>query len=395
MKKKVRMVQSLVLIVFIVLFAFITLVTPKSDFSEAENRALQTRPELSLDAVKSGDFQTNYENYLSDQFFGRELFVNLKTRGSRLLGKKDINGVYVGKDDYLIEKHSYGDYDEDRVNSNIEALADFMNRMTAKYGKEHTCLMFVPAKDAAMSNKLPAFAKPLDTSLITEKMSKLLDDGGAGADVMLDLTETMKSHEDEYIYFRTDHHWTMRGAYYGYCDYAMKMGLTLHPSSDYDITEVAKDFYGTTFDKIQLKKTPDIVELLTLSTGAPKVKVKFDDDNNIWQTLYKEDAVNAKDKYTYFLGGNTAKIQVNSNTKNNKTLLLVKDSFSNCLIPFLTSEYERIYMIDLRYSKDMMSVTMDKINSKHTITDVLVCFNYEKFMEATGVTLLKEADALQ
>ena len=229
MKKKVRMVQSLVLIVFIVLFAFITLVTPKSDFSEAENRALQTRPELSLDAVKSGDFQTNYENYLSDQFFGRELFVNLKTRGSRLLGKKDINGVYVGKDDYLIEKHSYGDYDEDRVNSNIEALADFMNRMTAKYGKEHTCLMFVPAKDAAMSNKLPAFAKPLDTSLITEKMSKLLDDGGAGADVMLDLTETMKSHEDEYIYFRTDHHWTMRGAYYGYCDYAMKMGLTLHP----------------------------------------------------------------------------------------------------------------------------------------------------------------------
>ena len=151
---------------------FLSVLFPQKEFSATENRPLEQRPELCVEDILSGDFQETYENYLNDQFPGRDRWVNLAVGTDRLLGQKDVNKIYLGKDGYLLEKYSDGDFDERQSEDNIGILGEFLNRMTEQYGKEHVDCFFVPGKAAALSKKLPKFAEPYDEQ---EIISAVLD----------------------------------------------------------------------------------------------------------------------------------------------------------------------------------------------------------------------------
>ena len=130
-------------------FFLISVVKPQKDFSRTENRYLEQRPELSLEDIFSGDFQETYENYLNDQFIARDQWVDFAVHYEKLLGHKDANGIYLGKDGYLLEKYEDGDFSVQQMNDNIGILGEFLNRMTDEYGAEHVNCLFVPGKAAA------------------------------------------------------------------------------------------------------------------------------------------------------------------------------------------------------------------------------------------------------
>lgn len=382
---------TFVFLLFLFGIAILLLFVPKSDFSAQEKRALQELPWPDLEEIQSGDFQQDYENYLSDHFVGRSEFVQLKTRMEITLGKREINDVYLGKDDYLLEKYLPEDFDADWVLGNIWCLSDFLNFMLCDYGEEHVRCMFVPSKANVLTDKLPDYTEIYDTSYVVEDLRKDLSenlDMPVNLDpVIIDLTETLREHQKESIYYRTDHHWTTKGAYYAYAVYQAGLGLPVKSCEDFVWKQVCDDFYGTTFDKVQIAGQADRISVIEPAT-APELL--YNDGEKTWQknSYYEPEALSGKDQYTYFLGGNTAEVRISTGTKNGKVLLLLKDSYSNSFVEYLAEDYERIYMIDLRYSRKDVFTILDEIYEEDEITDILVMYNTEKFMNDNNLDLL-------
>lgn len=393
-----------VFLLFVIVFTVITIVKPKSDFSVDENRALQELPGVDVDAIVEGDFQQEYSDYLSDQFIGRAQFVKLKTSLRMSLGQKEINGVYLGADDYLIEKYAASDFNEEQVEANIWFLSDFLQDMIHNYGDNHVRCFFVPSKIAIMEDQLPKNAVVYDTSFVAERLKEDLDehdeDRFSSEEIVTDLTEILSEHSEEYIYYKTDHHWTTLGAFYAFSTVAQSLGMTNAKGEaltsddvvallpEYIATDVSDNFYGTTYDKIQVKKSPDTITSYQ-SPIENRVKVIFDDGLDEWDSFYQPKSLDEKDQYSYFFGGNTGKIQIDTGVENGKTLLLVKDSYSNSVVPYLADYYEHIIMVDLRYGSDNIHDMIAQMEKDNQITDVAVIYNTEKFMKDTNLERLE------
>ena len=380
--KKAKITILILFVGTLAAFFLISVVKPQKDFSDIENRALEQRPEIDLGDILSGDYQETYENYLNDQFVARDRWVDLAVDYEKLLGKKDVNGIYLGKDGYLLEKYSDGDFQKQQVEDNIGILSEFINRMSDTYGKKHVDCIMVPGKAAALPQKLPAYAKGFDEQEIIGEIADNLE----YPEELLDLTDTMHAHEGEYIYYRTDHHWTTLGAYYAYEAWCEKKNQEPLSLSDFEKEEVADDFYGTSFNKSHQYVKPDVIELFH-GKAEKTVRVDWNDGEHKADSWYKRSDLKGNDKYRVFFDGNTSKITVKTGAKNKKTLLLLKDSYANCFVPFLAEHYSKIIMIDLRYNPDLID---DIIKDCGDITDVMVLYNVEKFLQDEHIDLLAE-----
>ena len=244
----------------------VSIVKPKSDFSIAENRALQELPEFSIDGILQGDVQEEYEDYLSDQFFGREKFTALCTKLKCSFGRKDINDVYLGTDGYLLEKYQASDFDRTQVEDNLFYLSGFLKDSVKELGKDHVRMLFIPSKATVLSSYLPKHARAYDTGYVPEQMQEemsLAEEKGMVGSEVLDLTNSLCKHEEEYIYYRTDHHWTTLGAYYAYCAYRESLGQSAPALSEYEQKVVSSDFLGTSYDKLQRREKMDEIRCFT------------------------------------------------------------------------------------------------------------------------------------
>ena len=202
-KIKEKLNTILTVVIFLILIALFTvagLLKKDRVFSPSENRYLAQKPELSVDSFFRGDFATDYEEYITDQFIGRDRWIAVKTMTELVLGKKDINGVYIGKDDYLIEMQN--DIDEVKAYANADRMVAFLNKETERLGKEHVSMMIVPTAVAVLTQKLPAHAESFDQNRYIEYMNDRMQG------IFVDVRTVWREHADEDIYYRTDHHWT-------------------------------------------------------------------------------------------------------------------------------------------------------------------------------------------
>ena len=148
---------------------------------------------------------------------------------------------------------------------------------------------------------------------------------------------------------------------------------------------MTKDCYGTLYSKVQaLNISPDeIVAIPEESLGD--YTVSHENGKRVEATVYDKDKLEVKDKYQYFLGGNDGEVSIETNVKNGKHLLVIKDSYANCFVPFLLKEYESIHLVDLRYFNENMSMY---IKSKD-VNEVLVLYNLNNFDEDTSIIKLQ------
>lgn len=381
--------KQIMVIVFCILFfggTLATLLLPAKENSVMENRELAQKPGFSVKNFLKGKYQKKYETFLSDQFFLRDQWVNLSGRMQYFSGKKEINGVYLGKEGYLLEKNAKENFDKGQIKENIAFLSSFLNDTAEAYGKEHVSCIMIPSKAEALPGRLPAFVKVTDqTEVLSALRSKL-----SYPDMLLDMKEILRKHQKEYIYYRTDHHWTTLGAYYAFQEWAEKTGQAkAYPLKNYQRETVFEDFYGTTYNKVHIPVKADSVELFH-SPNEKAVHINMNDGEQEADSLYfRDEALEGFNRYNVFFSKNTFKIEVTTKAKSGKTLLLIKDSFANCFVPFLTEEYDRIIMLDYRYGK----VSAGNILSDYEdITDVLVMFNTEKFMQNTKLAKLADTE---
>lgn len=364
--KKWLMVITFVIIIFGL--TGIGLTAEEKTYSSVEKRELQTMPKAKAKTIKNGKFQKKYETYLSDQFPGRDAWVRLQTGVSRLLGKTESNGVYFGSDHYLLERYGASDFEEEQMQANIKALADFAIRANERADVK---VMMVPTKTWVMQKKLPAFAPTFDEQIFYDALQRQF--GSQGGQMLVPVEETLQAHADEEIYYRTDHHWTTTGAWYGYLAYVEAVGGDLQRASEkQEFGLVCSDFYGTTYAKVNQSAQADRIYIYEPKT---ELEVVYNMGEKTTQSLFETEHLESKDQYRVFTGGNQAVLEISGGEKNGKTLLLIKDSFANCMLPFLAEDFEKIVVVDLRQLNVGCSQLMDMFQP----TDILILYNTAQF----------------
>lgn len=362
----------------IFIISIMNFIKPDKVFSESENRFLEKKPKFSWEALFNKTYTADIEKYITDQFIWRDIFVGIKTQAEHLLGKKDTNGVYFSKDDYLIEKHDTTKIDQDLLNRNIDRLYEFMDTTSKKLGNENISVMLVPTSSNILKDKLPSYATQFDQDLMLDSIKEGIKYGK-----FIDVRQLLNSNSKEYIYYKTDHHWTTLGAYYGYLAWCNEMSINAMKQEDFDVKIASIDFYGTIYSKARLRTTkPD-----TIYTYIPKAPltygVDYNQGSNLTDTLYENNFLDKRDKYSLFLGGNNPLVKITSSNKNGKKLLLIKDSYAHCFAPFIANEFEEVHMIDLRY----VNISLQSYIDENNITDALLLYNTINF--ATESNILK------
>ncbi len=368
---------SLGFVVLLFSLTFINILIPQREFSENENRYLQKLPKPGFTDIFSGKFSTGFEEYAADQFVGRDSWITLKTLTELAILKKDNGRVYFGKDDTLFDATET--IDIDILKNNAAYIKNFIIRLRSNTPQLNASILLVPTATEIYKEKLPPFAPVFNQQAAIKMVSDI-----TGSDATLfDSTDLLKSNKGKKLYYRTDHHWTTDAAYIVYCEWARKVGLTPLPSDAFSIKNVSDAFYGTLYSKANLVTLkPDTVKAYHFN-DAISVSADFGSGKTT-NTLYFDEYLSKKDKYSYFLGGNNPLIEIETDNKNGHNIALIQDSYAHCFVPFLTQHFEKISVIDLRY----LTIDLYEYAINNDITDLLVLYNLPGFATEKTISRL-------
>lgn len=371
MSKKALWLQTLIFLCFIGIFFILNLVIPDKDFSQNENRVLQTLPEFSFEDLFEGKFTKDFEDYITDQFAFRDRWTALKARCELALGKDENKGIFLCEGERLIEAFGGADMDDfDFKLSSIDALAK--NNSIPVY------FALVPSAAEIYSDMLPVGA-PNHSQLALIKYAY-----SSVSTINVDMYKALSAHKDEHIFYRTDHHWTTLGAYYGYTAIADAMGFEPIDITSYSEEVVSDSFLGTTFSSSGFAW----VKPESISRYVPQgdmIITNYPNGSPVEGTMYDESFLALKDKYSYFYGGNTPLLKIETGKEDLPSLLIVRDSYMDSLSPYLTEHFSAIHIVDLRYNNASLKAYIEQNN----IDNILVCYSVPNFSTDGNIFLIE------
>lgn len=265
--------------------------------------------------------------------------------------EQQYDAVYrVGDTGY--EMYSYVDSTAKKYADNVNAVAD------ALAGKANVYMLPIPLS-SGVSLPDDLYGKDIfaDQKAAEQKIIGYMN----GNVKSVALYDALLAHRTEYIYFRTDHHWTATGAYYAYEQFCKAKGITPTPISSYKVDEYdgfLGTFYRDSSQNATMGANPDkVVAYHPLSTEAT---LDYGDSENASLTrgkiIYDESDAPASLKYGAFITGDNAYSIINNpDVTNGSSCIVVKESFGNAFVPFLTDHYQTIYVLDYRYWKGSIS----------------------------------------
>lgn len=376
-KDRQRKVQEkLVGIIFILtlfLFLIINVIVPDREKSVQENRMLATKPKFRLSSLISGDYDEKFEAYMDDQFVGRDMWRKLKVAVDRIGGSRLENGVYIGTNGQLLEQIEVAD--ENHLAANIKAIKSFSESQS----KIPVRMMLVPDAANVLNHSLPALAKPEDQTQMFSMVRKDLGDSVEWIDVSTELNK----HKTEKIYYKTDHHWTTLGAFYAFQAAAPSLGIDGDLSGKYVSYAVSDSFNGMLASKSGVNfGEKEQIDIYVPTEEDTDLIVDYVDEGKRSTSLYDSSKLKEKDQYTVFLGGNSSLLDIRTVSTSTKRLLLVKDSFANSFIPFLTPYYREIVVVDPRY----YSGTINDLMDSYRISEVLFLYSGNTFFKDNNIS---------
>ena len=345
---------------FLVIYFFLDLFTPDKAFDDLLNKPLAQKPAFSVEKLVSNVYTKDYEKYLKEQFALKNGWVTMKGRVESLMLKSENNGVIYGDDAYQFTK-LYG-FDPEQLGENVQAIYDFSVRHPDKVS-----FMLAPSSSLVLEDKLPTSTHYVDENGFTDDILSTL---GETANI-IDVRPTLLEHSDEYVYYRTDHHWTTLGAYYAYLEFIEPKGFTPFDLEANNPTEVA-DFYGTTYSKSLWHKTePDILTYYDIDNP---MQIFDAGKEPVTSTMYNKEKLETRDKYASFIYSNNAFSTIEGDGEGK--ILVIKDSYGNSLVPFLTANYAQIDVVDLRALKG----NVETFITENEYDDILVLYNFQTFI---------------
>jgi hypothetical protein len=376
LKKIISLIIAVGFFAYLVIFALLTVITPKSDFSETENRLLVSFPKISFRNIIDKDVMNGIDTFVSDHFFERVNWVKLKTSADIALGRRSENGVFICKDNSRFAEE-VADFDSETVNKSIAGINNF-----AQTHDIETYFMLVPTAAAIYADELPENAPNINQEDFTDTVYSAL----SPKITTIDIYPVMEANRDDYTYYRTDHHWTTRGAYNAYLYLGAVMGF--EPFRVFDRQTAADGFLGSLYSKVLYDGVEsDNIEFFLPQGGTKitsvEVTKEYGSPPEITDSVYFREFLDKKDKYSVFLGQNQPLVTVKSGAAGEK-LLVIKDSYANTLAPMLGESFSEVTYLDMRY----IQTGIDNIIDVEGYDKVLILYNVSSFMTDTHLRKL-------
>ena len=373
---------------FLFIFSFMILdgLWPKRARSELERRDLEQFPKFSWSALFANEWTSDYAEYTKDQVVFRDGWIKLQSRSESLLfQKKEIGGALLGSENELFTKlFALKPGEEKQLAANTQILQNFIARHPGS-----ATVLLAPSASLIYPERLPAGVPMVDEEAYLNDFFAAL-----GAENCLDLRQAFRQNKAQKLYYDTDHHWTTEGgAYIAYQEFCQRQGFAPAQFAEEDFTPVP-DFYGTTYAKCVLwNQLPDTLRYLDLPNqmtiwksdglgGAPAANPGTDAGTI---GLYDLSKLGTTDKYAMFLYGNNSYTTIQGSGKGK--LLVIKDSYANCLVPYLAQHYAQIGVIDPRG----YGLPIDDLMEQEGYDEVLFVFNFQTFVTNKDLTFLYAA----
>ena len=369
MSKKANLTVVLLFILFLFVLFILNLFWPVQVFSEKENRYLQSFPSFSFSSLKSGEYTARIEDYCSDHFIGRDGWISLKARMELLQGKRENNGVFLCTGERLIEP--FTDPGAAETERRINTVNEFTNRIPVP-----VVFALIPTSAEVYSGLLPpGVSNDSQKSFISSVYSRVNADT---ADVIGALT----LYSDGYVFYRTDHHWTSFGASCAFS--ALAESMQISEQNDYHIRIVSDSFLGTAYSSSGFFWIhPDTMETY-IDVSENIIVERYESEEPEIGKVYASEMLNTKDKYRFFLGGNSPRIVIRTGKEDRPSLLIIRDSFADSLVPFFLEYYSEIHLLDLRYYRDSAAEYV----SQYGIDSVLILYSTANFISDNGILML-------
>lgn len=414
-----------VFISILVAVAVMYVIVPDEKISADENRALASFPKFSFESLWDGSYTVAINNYMTDQFPMRKSFIALgdKVRAAMSLQSDEVqlvmsDGGDMGEGENLAQipeaakpkKPKAAKIDvADEADYNSRGIIIAGDRAMELFGWNFSMAQKYAAAVNQIKNVLPdvnvysmlvptavEFYSPVKYHENTNRSQK---EAIEGVNSMLqpsvncvDAYTYLAAEADEYEYFRTDHHWTIRGAYQGYYAYCLAAGIEAVPMEDFEVSVVEGDFLGTLYrftKKQVLKDNPDYVEVFNVPeaekcTGYTSADMSYPYDVSVIANTEK-----TTNKYLAFLGGDHPLMDIVTENKNGRRALVIKDSFGNAFTTLLVNHYEEIFVLDPRSAQ----ISISQFCREHEINDVIIenyCFALGNSAVISGIQSLGE-----
>lgn len=347
---------------------------------ESENRAMTEMPALSRENVFSGEFASSFESFIGDHVGMRSYLTGLSRaitarrgivseKGSVISTTKDIGTGTMVKLTLLLVKNTI--MEMFRKNPETEKLYTAAVNHYAEKLPENVKLynMVVPTQ---LEFWEPMYKNLQDSQ--SEAISDMYDMINERVKTV-NVCDTLKEHSDEYLYFRTDHHWTSLGAYYAYCEFMRTEGGSAVNKDDFEKNEI-HNFLGFLYNRVdrpEIAETPDTIEWYEVDRDNDISVVMHNTDENGRLTNYKGVMYDrTKAEYLFFFGSDHPVVEMTNNAKKDgKTIAVVKDSYANIFAPWLIKSYHKVLLIDPRIYKGDFSTILERFD-----VDEVLIMNY-------------------
>ena len=325
----------------------------------------QTDGENTGDGTQSGDKQDttgDTDNTDADNAGnGKSDVTTTKPASSNVITTSDkpyqSGGVYVvGSAGY--EMYNYVGSLAEKYQSTVNAVADSRSGVSQVYAMAIPLSSGITLPDELFSDIPGSDQAQAEKDILA----------GMGQNVKtIPLHDVMMSHRTEYIYFRTDHHWTALGAYYAYVQFCTAKGITPHNLSDYEVSQFPGflgSFYNDGGKPDAMKNDPDTVNAYHPVSATASMKYGDNENSTLTggQVIFDESTASASLKYgTFIMGDNPFTVIENPEVSNGESCIVVKESFGNAFVPFLVDHYQTVYVVDYRYySGSITQLARDK-----------------------------------
>lgn len=357
-----------------ILLVVLNFIIPTKSFSEQENRYMAKFPKFTFVNLVSGKYSEELNDYINDHFVFRNAWLKTKSFTELALGKKENNGVYIGKDGFLFEKFEFGEEELKSVKNTLKSMNNLTNKIDIPI-----YFALVPNSIYINSDKLPDNVEVDNQEEIIDKIYENTQNT-----INIDTVDILKENKENYIYFKTDHHFTSDGAYLVYLKFCEKANISPVTLENYERKCISEEFLGTFDSKAQIPNQEKDKIYVYMNDNNRTVKSAIY-DNEETNKIYNEEYLSKKDKYSYFLNGNNSKVTIKTNIQNGKKLLLIKDSYSHIMAQFLCQNFEELHFIDPRYYTGNLNDYIEENN----ITDILFLYNVSTFVEDKGIVSLE------
>ena len=383
---KRRIGYPLLFLCAVLLFGFsaVNIFWPKRSQLELENRKAAQLPAFSVSALLDGSWQSGFSRWMQDQFSFRDAAVNTQRAADELLFQKaEEGGILLGKDHWMFTKlFTVDDATQKQLDKNIAAVSEFAANHPGK-----VTFLLAPSASVIYPEALPTGAPMVNEDAMLDSIFTQI---GQSASV-IDLREPFTALKDEYLYFKTDHHWTPNGAYHAYEQFCALKGLTPFDRNAHESATVT-GFEGTHYSATRLWNVQDdtityypLDNLMTVYKITGEAAYEPEKTENIVNT----DKFATRDKYAAFLDGNNGYSTIEGNGTG--SILVVKDSYANSFIPYLTANYAKIGVVDFRNFKYGLDSTIEK----EGYDEVLVLYNFQTFIADTNLIYISRPSTLQ